>query len=147
MVAMCLYQPEIANNVGSIIRTCACFDIDLHVIEPCGFPFDLQRIKKSALDYIEHVQIIRHQSFQDFLEINQSRLILATTKTSNPYHEFDFQKEDIILFGRESAGVPSFIANAASDKITIPMKSGMRSLNLAISCAIIASYSSIKFIS
>jgi len=142
MAKIALFQPEIAGNVGSIIRTCACFDFELCVIEPCGFPFDIQRIKKSALDYIEHTKILRFASFEDFfqteiIEKNQ-RLILATTKGVLDYHQFQFQKNDIIIFGTESCGVPDYIAQKAKQKITIPMKNQMRSLNLAVSCAIIA---------
>ncbi len=141
MTKIVLFQPEIAGNVGTIIRTCVCFDIELHIIEPCGFPFDMQRIKKSALDYIHHAKIFRHNSFDDFfrseiLEKNQ-RLILATTKGSEKYHEFKFEKNDVILFGQESAGVPAEVFEKSHHKIFIPMKNAMRSLNIAISCGII----------
>ncbi len=141
MVKIALFQPEIALNVGSVIRTCACFDLELCIIEPCGFPFDMNRIKKSALDYINHIKISRFNSFEEFYEkeINSnSRLILATTKCNNNFREFKFAKNDVILFGMESAGVPEFVAQKANEKITIKMKNQMRSLNLAISCAIIA---------
>ncbi len=142
MAKIALFQPEIAGNVGSIIRTCACFDFELCVIEPCGFPFDMQRVKKSALDYIEFTKISRFCSFEEFyekeiIEKNQ-RLILATTKGSLNYHQFQFQKNDIVIFGAESCGVPDFVAQKVEHKITIPMKNQMRCLNLAVSCAIIA---------
>lgn len=141
MAKIALFQPEIAGNVGSIIRTCVCFDFELCIIEPCGFPFDMKRVKKSALDYIHHAKILRFNSFEEFYqkEINNfSRLILSTTKGNNNYREFKFTKNDVILFGMESAGVPDYIAQKADEKIIIPMKNQMRSLNLAISCAIIA---------
>jgi tRNA (cytidine/uridine-2'-O-)-methyltransferase len=142
MTKIALFQPEIAGNVGTIIRTCVCFDFELHIIEPCGFPFDMQRIKKSALDYIHHAKIFRHNSFEEFFEneITQKnqRLILATTKGSEKYHQFKFQKNDVVLFGQESAGVPENVASRASHRIFIPMKNKMRSLNIAISCGIIA---------
>lgn len=141
MVSIALFQPEIAGNVGTIIRTTACFAAPLHIIEPCGFPFDMQRIKKSALDYIEHAQIIRHASFDEFyaaqIAAGKSRLILATTKGSQDYRQFNFAENDIIIFGQESAGVPDYIAQKADAKIFIPMQNQMRSLNLAISCGII----------
>jgi tRNA (cytidine/uridine-2'-O-)-methyltransferase len=139
MLKIVLFQPEIAGNVGSIIRCCACFNADLHIIEPCGFPFDLNRIKKSSLDYIEHVKIIRHNSFQDFYEKNinlNNRLILATTKSDKNVFNFEFNENDFILFGQESSGVPDFIHQLALNRITIKMKNGQRSLNLAISCGI-----------
>jgi tRNA (cytidine/uridine-2'-O-)-methyltransferase len=141
MTKIVLYQPDIAGNVGTIIRTCVCFDLELHIIEPCGFPFDMQRIKKSALDYINYAKIFRHHSFENFfteeiVEKNQ-RLILATTKGSIDYHNFSFQKNDVIMLGRESAGVPDNVALQAHQRIFIPMKNKMRSLNVAISTAII----------
>ncbi len=142
MAKIALFQPEIAGNVGSIIRTCACFDFELCVIEPCGFPFDMNRVKKSALDYIEFAKILRFASFEEFYEkeilAKNQRLILATTKSQLSYHQFSFQKNDVVIFGTESSGVPDFVVQKAAEKITIPMKNQMRSLNLAVSCAIIA---------
>jgi len=141
MPAIALFEPEIAGNVGTIIRTAACFNAPLHIIEPCGFPFDMQRIKKSALDYIEHALIFRHSSFDDFFATEiiakKSRLILATTKGDVDYRKFEFAPNDIIIFGKESAGVPEYIARKADAKIFIPMQNQMRSLNIAISCGII----------
>jgi tRNA (cytidine/uridine-2'-O-)-methyltransferase len=149
MTKIMLFQPDIAGNVGSIIRTCACFDVELHIIEPCGFPLDMQRVKKSALDYIHHVKIFRHQSFEIFFENEiikkNQRLILATTKGSVDYREFNFAENDILMFGRESAGVPESVASKAHHKIFIPMKNEMRSLNVAISCAIILAKAMEKF--
>lgn len=141
MIKVALFQPEIAGNVGAIIRTCVCFDVELHIIEPCGFPFDMQRIKKSALDYIHHAKIFRHNSFADFFkaeitEKNQ-RLILASTKGNQACHKFKFQASDVILFGQESAGVPAEVFAQTHHQIFIPMKNEMRSLNVAISCGII----------
>lgn len=141
MAIIALFQPEIAGNVGTIIRTCVCFDFELHIIEPCGFPFDIQRVKKSALDYINHAKIFRHNSFDEFFEKEivekNQRLVLATTKGSENYHQFKFHKNDVILFGQESAGVPEDVAKKANSRIFIPMKNKMRSLNIAISCGII----------
>jgi len=143
MTKIILYQPDIAGNVGTIIRTAVCFDCELHIIEPCGFPFDMQRIKKSALDYINYAKIFRHNSFEDFfaeeiLKKNQ-RLILASTKASVNYKKFKFEENDCIMFGRESAGVPDQVFEAAHARVFIPMKNNMRSLNVAISCGIILS--------
>jgi tRNA (cytidine/uridine-2'-O-)-methyltransferase len=139
MLKIVLFQPEIAGNVGSIIRSCACFNAELHIIGPCGFPFDINRVKKSSLDYIDHVKIEHHNSFLDFYntKINDTnRLILATTKSSKNIFDFKFQQNDFILFGMESAGVPDFIHNIANERITIKMLNGQRSLNIAVSCGI-----------
>ena len=140
MLKIVLFQPEIAGNVGTIIRCCACFDAEFHVIEPLGFPFDLQRIKRSAMDYIDSVKIVRHSSFENFYDENilknNARLILASTKAQEGVHEFKFKDNDFILFGKESAGVPDFIHSKAHHKLLIKMKNNQRSLNLAISCGI-----------
>jgi len=141
MIKIALFQPDIAGNVGTIIRTCVCFDAELHIIEPCGFPFDMQRVKKSALDYIQHAQIFRHASFEDFyateIAAKKQRLILASTKASADYRKFEFVKNDVLMLGRESAGVPKEVFAKADARIFIPMKNNMRSLNVAISCGII----------
>lgn len=143
MTKVALFQPDIAGNVGTIIRTCVCFDIELHIIEPCGFPFDMQRVKKSALDYIDKARIVRHDSFEDFakneIDKNNSRLILASTKGSVNYKDFTFEKDDILIFGRESAGVTEEVFNKSDHRVFIEMKNEMRSLNVAISCGIILS--------
>lgn len=141
MSKIVLYQPDIAGNVGTIIRTCVCFDVELHIIEPCGFPLDMQRVKRAAMDYIDYAKIFRHASFEDFfrdeiLQKNQ-RLVLATTKANEDYRKFEFQENDVIMFGKESSGVPSEVAASAHHKIFIPMKNQMRSLNIAIACGII----------
>jgi len=144
MTKIALFQPDIAGNVGSIIRTCVCFDASLHIIEPCGFPLDMNRVKKSALDYISHAKIFRHASFDDFFSdeilAKNQRLILASTKASLDYRKFDFAPNDVLMFGRESAGVPDDVAAKAHHKIFIPMKNQMRSLNVAISCGIILAH-------
>ena len=141
MTKVVLYQPDIAGNVGTIIRTCVCFDVELHIIEPCGFPFDIQRVKKSALDYFDKARIFRHSSFEEFYENEimqkNQRLVLASTKASQDYREFSFERNDVLMFGRESAGVPDDVALKADHRIFIPMQNGMRSLNVAISCGII----------
>ncbi len=152
-----LFNPEMAGNVGSIIRSCACFGADLHIIEPCGFPFDMNRVKRSAMDYIDHVKIIRHNDFTSFRESqfpakkhsaskseNQysPRLILATTKGQKDYRQVNYNESDIIIFGNEGSGFPEEFLDGIDQKITIPMKNDMRSLNLAVSCAIILGFAS-----
>lgn len=142
MIKIALFQPDIAGNVGTIMRTCACLGLELHIIEPCGFVFNMQKIRKSALDYIDYVQLFRHNSFEDFYQNQitnnpQNRLILLTTKTQNSYADFDFEENDILFLGRESAGVPEEIADQCQYKITIPMKNQMRSLNIAMAAGIV----------
>ena len=142
MTKIALFQPDIAGNVGTIIRTCVCFDLELHIIKPCGFPFDPQRIRKSALDYFDKAKLFQHNNFEEFYEkeISQKdcRLILASTKGASNYSKFKFQENDAILLGRESAGVPEDVFQKSHERIFIPMKNNMRSLNVAISCGIIA---------
>ena len=132
-----------AGNVGSIIRTIACLGGELHIIEPCGFVFDVQKIRRSAMDYFDKIKLIRHSSFEEFyhaeIEEKGSRLVLATTKAQTYYHKFQFFKNDVILFGKESAGVPQEIADKSDKKIKILMQNEVRSLNLAVSVAIILS--------
>lgn len=131
-----LYRPDIAGNVGTIIRTCACTGMDLDIIEPCGFPFDENKIRRSAMDYYNHVKINRFNSFLEFKNYNNSsRIILLTTKASTPHYEFKFTNSDILLAGQESAGTPDEIHNLVNERVIIPMKNGMRCLNVAISLA------------
>ena len=133
-----------AGNVGSIIRTIACLGGELHIIGPCGFVFDEQKIRRASMDYFDKIKIIHHDCFDDFyfkeVENKKSRLVLSTTKASQPYSEFKFQEDDILLFGRESAGVPDEIAQKSDARIKIIMQDKIRSLNLAVSVAIILSH-------
>lgn len=156
MPQIALFNPEMAGNVGSIIRSCACFGSDLHIVEPCGFPFDINRVRRSAMDYIDHVKIVRHNDFESFYESvveggendsirasasKKKRLILATTKGSQDYRKIQYCHEnDIIIFGNEGSGFPEGLLKKIDLKITIPMKNDMRSLNLAVSCAIILGF-------
>jgi len=141
MPSIVLYQPDIALNVGSIIRSCVAFNSYLHIIEPCGFVFDLHKIKKSALDYIQFVKIFRHHSFENFFDQEildkQQRLILASTKASCNYCDFNFNNDDFIMFGKESSGVPEEIFYKINHRIFIPTTKNVRSLNIACACSII----------
>jgi tRNA (cytidine/uridine-2'-O-)-methyltransferase len=141
MPKIVLYQPDIAGNVGTIIRSCVAFNCDLHIIEPCGFVFNLNKIKKSALDYLNYAKIYRHDSFEIFFnqEIlkNNHRLVLASTKASSNYCDFNFKKDDFLMFGRESSGVPVEIFNQIDHRIFIPTSQNVRSLNIACACSII----------
>jgi tRNA (cytidine/uridine-2'-O-)-methyltransferase len=146
MLKIALYQPEIAGNVGTIIRSCVCFGSELHIIKPCGFPLDLKRIKKSALDYIDHAKIIIHPSFEDFYQFVKAenmRLVLLSSKAREEYQNFSWQDNDMLLFGKESAGVSDEVTNLCDEKITITMKNNMRCLNLAVTCGIVLARASL----
>lgn len=133
-----LYQPDIAGNVGTMIRMCACLGLDMDIIEPCGFPFNKEKIKKSGLDYIDMVKITRYSSFEEFKANNiNSRIILLTTKSSVEYTKFEFKDTDILMVGRESAGVPDNIHESVDGRVVIKMKEGTRCLNVAISLAMV----------
>lgn len=133
-----MYEPDIAGNVGTIIRMCACLGLDLDIIEPCGFPFNREKIKKSGLDYIDKVKITRYTSFDEFKEINKDyRIILLTTKASVEYTTFQFQDNDILMVGRESAGVPDTVHNSVDGRVVIKMQENTRCLNVAISLAMV----------
>jgi tRNA (cytidine/uridine-2'-O-)-methyltransferase len=132
-----LFQPDIAQNVGAIIRIAACFDCSLHIIEPCGFPFDLKKIKISAMDYLDKITMKRHNSWQDFLLTEKpEQLSLLTTKTDNYLDQYKFLENSYLVFGRESAGVTAEVANSCPQKFKIPIAPNTRSLNLAISVGI-----------
>lgn len=141
MVELALYQPDIPQNLGTIIRLSACLGQALHIIEPCGFPLDDKRLRRAAMDYYTHATLRRHvdwESFQQWIENHQRRLILLTTKSETPYYHHPFDKSDVLLFGRESAGVPEEVHQQAHKRVTIPMRDECRSLNLALSTAMVA---------
>ncbi len=127
-----LYQPDIPQNLGAVIRLCGCIGVSLDIIEPCGFIFDERKIRQSAMDYYDKIEIKRHNSWNDFYNLyhGNRRIILMSTKASCPYTGFKFQKNDILLAGRESAGVPEHIHKNADHRIHIPMQEGFRSLNI-----------------
>ncbi len=136
-----LFEPDIPQNTGSIIRLCACMGVGLHIIEPCGFPFDDKRMRRAAMDYYDAANITKHMSWQRFLEFKQSqpqaRVVLLSAHASEPYTEFSFRPDDILLFGRESAGVPAHVRDAADAYINVPMQPGLRSLNVALAAAMV----------
>ncbi len=132
-----LYQPDIPQNTGALIRLCACMDFALDIIEPCGFPLDDRKLQRAAMDY--QAFTIRHACWEDFLNTYKDRdIVLLTTKTTVVYTDHTFRPDTILLFGRESAGVPENVHNKIVTKLTIPMASGQRSLNLAQSAAMVA---------
>lgn len=139
MTSLTLYQPDIPQNLGASMRLCACFDTTLHIIEPCGFPFDEKRIKRAGMDYTQHVDIHRHNDWEHFKQNIKGRTIVLSTKAEHSIYNFNFQPDDTIIMGRESAGLPDEIHNNANHRLIIPMSEGMRSLNVAMSAAIVLS--------
>lgn len=134
---LALFQPDIPQNVGACIRLSACFGVELHVIEPTGFTFDDRAMKRAALDYGPLSHMIRHASWDDFLRDRPAgRLLLMTTKGATSLAEFAFQPDDILLFGKESAGAPDYVHAAADERIIIPLEPNARSLNLSVTAGI-----------
>ncbi len=134
-----LYKPDIPQNTAAIIRLSACLNLNIHLIEPCGFNLNDSRFKRVVMDYMGLSKIIRHNDFETFIKkYKKSRIVLMTTKAKKLYHNFKFKKDDMLLFGRESAGVPKEIHRMLKNKIKIPMNKKTRSLNVAMSVAIVA---------
>ena len=136
-----LFQPDIPQNTGNILRLGACFGISIDIIEPTGYVFDDKRFKRASMDYIRHIDYTRHidwKVFYNWSKKNNYRLILLTTKSNNKYYDYKFKNNDILLFGRESAGVPDEIHRTVHEQITIPMKKGMRSINVSSAVALVA---------
>ncbi len=140
MIDIALYQPDIPQNTGTILRMATCLDLHVHIIEPCGFTLNDRTLRRAGMDYLERSSFTKHLSWDRFKDWHQSsgkRLLLATTKSNRSFYGQTFEDGDILLFGRESAGVPDDVHDYAKDRITIPMREGERSLNLAISTAMI----------
>ena len=140
-VDIALYQPDIAQNTGSLLRLGACLGFTVHVIHPTGFPFSRRELKRGGLDYLDHVTIVEHDSYELFerwRSTTNRRLVLLTTKSSESAYTFTYIEGDIIMLGRESAGVPDAVADAADARIRIPMRPGLRSINVAVAAAMIA---------
>lgn len=136
---LAMYQPDMPQNCGAVMRLCACLGVPLDLIEPFGFVWDEARVRRVAMDYIEHVNLSRHASWEQFLtaaRAGQRRVILLTTKAAIPYDSFAFARGDTLLLGRESAGVPEDIHAAADARIVIPLQKDLRSLNVGMSAAI-----------
>ena len=135
-----LYKPDIPQNTAAIIRLGACLNLKIHLIEPCGFNLNDKRFERVVMDYLGLCDVIRHTDFKTFLKkYNKSRIVLMTTKAKKIYHKFRFKKNDMLLFGRESAGVPKELHQLLKDKIKIPINKKTRSLNVAMSVAIVTS--------
>lgn len=125
-----LFQPDIPQNLGAAIRLCACLDVPLDVIEPCGFPLDDRSVRRAAMDYAARAEVVRHRGWSDFLSGKRGRLVLFTTRGATPFHDFAFRADDVLLFGRESAGAPDEVHAAADARVFIPLAAGARSLNV-----------------
>jgi len=135
-----LYEPDIPQNTAAIIRTCACLGAELEIIEPCGFLFSDKRFKRVVMDYMDEKLIKFYQSSEEFFKLKKDqRIILLTTKSAESYATFKFEKNDTLLFGRESAGVPDDVHNLVKYRLKIPMIANKRSLNIASSVAIVLS--------
>jgi tRNA (cytidine/uridine-2'-O-)-methyltransferase len=134
-----LYKPDIPQNTAAIIRLSACLNLKIHIIEPCGFDLHDARFKRVVMDYMGMSRIFRYEDYDDFLKKNKNkRIVLMTTKAKKHYHKFKFKKDDILLFGRESAGVPENLHKTIKNRIKVPMNKKTRSLNVAMSVAIIS---------
>jgi tRNA (cytidine/uridine-2'-O-)-methyltransferase len=131
-----LYQPDIPQNAGAIMRLAACMGVPLDIIEPCGFPLDGTRLRRAGMDYIDLLELRRHASWEAFRREVNGRLVLLTTRAAARHTDFAFGADDLILLGRESAGVPQEVHDAADARIRIPMRAGVRSLNVAQAAAI-----------
>lgn len=138
MVSLALYQPDIPQNTGAALRLAACLGVEAHLIEPAGFDTGDRNLRRAGLDYVAHVTLVRHLSWDDFVAARlPRRIVLLTTKASLPYTAFAFAPDDILLLGRESAGVPEAVHAAADGRVTIPMMPGMRSLNVVTAAAMV----------
>lgn len=138
MIEIALYQPDIAPNAGTMLRMAACFGLTVRIIEPAGFLWDDSSFRRAGLDYLERAKIVRHASWAAFrADTEGTRLILLTTKASRPYCDFAFADHDLLLMGRETSGVPPEVHDAADARLTIPLVSGNRSLNVAVACAMV----------
>ncbi len=134
-----LFQPDIPPNTGTILRLCACLEVGAHIIEPAGFPVSDRAFHRAGMDYLDQVSLMRHDSWEKFQQWRTEaryRLLLFTTKGATSYLDFRYEASDILLFGRESAGVPETVATAADARLKIPIRSSLRSLNVAMAAAL-----------
>ncbi|GIK80127.1 MAG: tRNA (cytidine(34)-2'-O)-methyltransferase [Pseudorhodoplanes sp.] len=135
---LALYEPDIPQNTGTILRLCACLGVEAHLIEPAGFPLTDRAFRRAGMDYLDQVAIVRHASFRQFDAWRRDeglRLVLFTTRAQTSYLAHTYAASDVLLFGRESAGVPPAVAQAADVRLVIPMRPGLRSINVALSAA------------
>lgn len=137
---LALFQPDIPQNTGTLLRLAACMNIGVDIVEPCGFILDDKRMRRAGMDYLHRVDLVRHNSWEAFTKAKTEqggRLILLSTKAAHIYTEFEYQSDDTLLVGRESLGVPPDVHDYADERLIIPMAEGMRSINVAISAAMV----------
>ena len=134
---LALYQPEIAGNVGAVLRLAACLATPVDLIEPMGFAWDDRRVARAGMDYIDHVAVVRHPGWDAFAGQVRGRVVLLTTRGATPLHAFAFAADDVLLFGNEGSGVPDAVHARADARVVVPMAPGLRSLNLAVSAGIV----------
>ena len=134
---LALYEPDIPQNTGTLLRLAACLAVPVSVIEPCGFVLSDRRLRRAGMDYLANVEMTRHESWDAFLASSTGRLVLLTTRATTTYTRFDYQSGDTLLLGRESAGVPDDVHDAVDARILIPMAPGARSLNVAMAGAMV----------
>ncbi len=133
---LALYQPDIPQNTDTLMRLCACMDVSMDIIEPCGFVFSDKNLKRAGMDYLDRIDLTRHGNFDDFRRARAAaRIVLLTTKSDLSFLDFTFRPDDTLLLGRESAGVPDDVHATCPARITIPMAAGLRSLNVAVTGA------------
>jgi tRNA (cytidine/uridine-2'-O-)-methyltransferase len=133
-----LFEPDIPQNTGTMLRLAACLGLEAHLIEPAGFPVSDRAFRRAGMDYLDEVALIRHPSWPEFERWRTAhglRLVLFTTKAAISYLDHGYKPHDVLLFGRESAGVPDYVHEAAEVRLRVPMRAGMRSLNVAMTCA------------
>ena len=134
---LALYEPDIPQNAGALLRLGACLGVAVDIIEPAGVVLGDRRLRRAGMDYLDLAELTRHASWEGFLAARRGRLVLLTTKAPLPYHRFAFRCDDILLLGRESAGVPDAVHDAADARLRIPLRPGARSLNVALAAAIV----------
>jgi tRNA (cytidine/uridine-2'-O-)-methyltransferase len=139
MIRLALFQPDIPQNAGTLLRLGACLGVPIDVIEPCGFILDDRRLRRAAMDYLADVSLTRHESWQAFAAAQEAprRIVLLTTRGETPYQGFAFTPDDVLLVGRESAGVPEEVHRASAARIIVPMVRGARSINVALAAAMV----------
>ncbi len=139
---LALFQPDIPQNTGTMMRLCACLNVPMDIIEPCGFALSDKNLKRAGMDYLDHLDLTRHINWQSFRKADKTkRIILLTTKAQTRFTDFAFQADDTLLVGRESAGVPDDVQDACDHRIIIPMATGARSINVAVAAAMVLSES------
>jgi len=134
---LALYQPDIPQNCGTLLRLAACLDLAVDIIEPCGFIWDDRRLRRAGMDYLADVALARHASWEAYRDQAKGRLILLTTRGEQRYSDFSFRRDDNLLVGRESAGAPEDVHKAADQRLRIPMRPGLRSINVALAASMV----------